>query len=38
MGRPSEIEVTVERGTDGAPAAVASTGSAVLVMQGHLEV
>jgi trans-2,3-dihydro-3-hydroxyanthranilate isomerase len=38
MGRPSEIEVTVERGADGAPAGVRVAGSAVLMMQGHLEV
>jgi trans-2,3-dihydro-3-hydroxyanthranilate isomerase len=38
MGRPSEIEVTVERGADGAPSGVRVAGSAVLMMQGHLEV
>ncbi len=38
MGRPSEIEVTVEREADGAPAGVRVAGSAVLIMQGHLEV
>ena len=36
MGRPSELEVTVERAPDGAPAAVKVAGSAVLMMQGHL--
>jgi trans-2,3-dihydro-3-hydroxyanthranilate isomerase len=38
MGRPSELEVTVERAPDGAPAAVQVAGSAVLMMQGHLTV
>jgi trans-2,3-dihydro-3-hydroxyanthranilate isomerase len=38
MGRPSEIEVTVERDADGAPAGVRVAGSAILMMQGHLEV
>jgi trans-2,3-dihydro-3-hydroxyanthranilate isomerase len=38
MGRPSEIEVTVERAADGAPTAVKVAGSAVLMMKGSLEV
>jgi trans-2,3-dihydro-3-hydroxyanthranilate isomerase len=38
MGRPSELEVTVERAPGGAPAAVQVAGSAVLMMQGHLTV
>lgn len=38
MGRPSEIEVEVERGADGLPASVKVTGGAVLMMQGHLSV
>lgn len=38
MGRPSEIEVAVERSPDGAPAGVRVAGSAVLVMRGSLEV
>ena len=36
MGRPSEIEVTVERSPDGAPLGVTVAGSAVLVMQGSI--
>jgi len=38
MGRPSEIEVAVERDGTGRPAGVRVAGSAVLMMQGHLEV
>lgn len=38
MGRPSEIEVTVEQGADGAPAGVRVAGSAVLMMKGSLEI
>jgi trans-2,3-dihydro-3-hydroxyanthranilate isomerase len=38
MGRPSEIEVTVERTPDGAPSGVRVAGSAVLMMRGSLEV
>ena len=38
MGRPSELEVTVERTPGGAPAAVQVAGSAVLMMEGHLSV
>lgn len=38
MGRPSEIEVSVERGADGAPTGVRVAGSAVLMMRGHLEI
>ncbi len=38
MGRPSEIEVTVDRSAGGAPSGVRVAGSAVLMMQGHLEV
>jgi trans-2,3-dihydro-3-hydroxyanthranilate isomerase len=38
MGRPSEIEVTVERAADGKPSGVRVAGSAVLMMQGHLPV
>jgi len=37
MGRPSEIEVTVERTVDGAPSGVRVAGSAVLMMQGWIE-
>jgi len=37
MGRPSELEVTVERAPDGVPAAVRVAGSAVLMMRGSLE-
>jgi len=36
MGRPSEIEVSVELGANSLPAAVRVEGSAVLVMKGHL--
>lgn len=38
MGRPSEIEVAVEFDREGAPSGVRVAGSAVLMMQGHLEV
>ncbi|MGE5346638.1 MAG: PhzF family phenazine biosynthesis protein, partial [Acidithiobacillales bacterium] len=38
MGRPSQIEVAVERGPDGVPAAVKVAGSAVLMMKGSIEV
>jgi trans-2,3-dihydro-3-hydroxyanthranilate isomerase len=38
MGRPSEIEVSVEQASDGSPAGVRVAGSAVLMMRGHLDV
>ncbi len=38
MGRPSEIEVTVERSGAGRPAGVRVAGGAVLMMRGALEV
>ena len=37
MGRPSEIEVTVERAADGTPSGVRVAGSAVLMMRGSIE-
>lgn len=37
MGRPSEIEVTVERADDGTPSGVRVSGSAVLMMSGSLD-
>jgi len=37
MGRPSEIEVTVERSADGSPSGVRVAGSAVLMMRGTLD-
>ncbi len=38
MGRPSELEVTADRAPDGKPSGVRVAGSAVLMMQGSLEV
>jgi trans-2,3-dihydro-3-hydroxyanthranilate isomerase len=38
MGRPSELEVTVERAADGTPSGVRVAGSAVLIMRGSIEV
>jgi trans-2,3-dihydro-3-hydroxyanthranilate isomerase len=38
MGRPSEIEVRVERAADGSPAGVRVAGSAVLMMKGSIDV
>jgi trans-2,3-dihydro-3-hydroxyanthranilate isomerase len=38
MGRPSEIEVTVERAADGTPSGVKVAGSAILMMRGSIKV
>lgn len=38
MGRPSEIEVTVERAESGTPSGVRVAGSVVLMMRGSIEV
>lgn len=38
MGRPSEIEVAVARGSSGAPESVTVAGSAVVIMRGTIDV